>query len=423
MSNYLAVATATAAIRQILLNAFSSATYEFMGASVKTERPEKLKEAGFVGANLYLYQVGPNAAYRNSDLATRTSSGSLIQRPQVGLDLNYLLTFYGDDDTLEPQRLLGCAVSALNAQPVLTRPLIQEAVELAREFGDYLKGSDLTDQIESVKITPLYLNLDEISKLWTVFFQTAHTLSIFYQGSVVLIDADLVPEAQLPTRAANFYTSLMPPPVIGQISSQQGANEPIVAGTTLIVSGERLSAYATHALADGIELPVDNIDPGGASFNVTIPLNLLMAGTQNLKVVRETLMGTPPKPVAVESNTVSFVLRPTITKVSVLPREGDGDEPPVTKLLEVRVGSLIGATQQVVLLLNEIVSRPPASYTFNVNARARNSNRIVVPIPGVEPGTYLVRLRVDGAESLLVVDSDPTSPSYNRYIAPQVIIE
>jgi hypothetical protein len=193
LSNYLAVATATAAIRQILLNAFSSATYEFMGASVKTERPEKLKEAGFVGANLYLYQVGPNAAYRNSDLATRTSSGTLIQRPQVGLDLNYLLTFYGDDDTLEPQRLLGCAVSALNAQPVLTRPLIQEAVALAREFGDYLKGSDLADQIESVKITPLYLNLDEISKLWTVFFQTAHTLSIFYQGSVVLIDADLVP--------------------------------------------------------------------------------------------------------------------------------------------------------------------------------------------------------------------------------------
>lgn len=190
MSNYLAVATVTAAIRQILLNAFSSATYEFKGASVKTERPEKLKEAGFVGANLYLYQVGPNAAHRNSDLATRTSSGTLIQRPQVGLDLNYLLTFYGDDDTLEPQRLLGCAVSALNAQPVLTREMIQSAV---REFAGYLARSDLADQIESVKITPLYLNLDEISKLWTVFFQTAHTLSIFYQGSVVLLDADLVP--------------------------------------------------------------------------------------------------------------------------------------------------------------------------------------------------------------------------------------
>lgn len=108
----------------------------------------------------------------------------------MGLDLNYLLTFYGDDDTLEPQRLLGCAVSALNARPVLTRELIQEAVALA---GDYLNGSDLAEHIESVKITPLYLNLDEISKLWTVFFQTAHTLSIFYQGSVVLIDADLVP--------------------------------------------------------------------------------------------------------------------------------------------------------------------------------------------------------------------------------------
>lgn len=423
MSNYLAVATATAAIKQILLNAFNSATYEFMGASVKTERPEKLKEAGFVGANLYLYQINPNAAYRNSDLATRTSNGKLIQQPQVALDLNYLLTFYGNDDTLEPQRLLGCAVSALNARPVLTRPLIQEAVAMAREFGDYLKGSDLAHQIESVKITPLYLNLDEISKLWTVFFQTAHTLSIFYQGSVVLIDADLVPEASLPVRAANVYSSLTPPPIIEQIIPQQGASDAIVVGTTLVVSGHRLRAYATHAISNGTELPLDHLDPEGAFFQVTIPPNLLLAGTQNLKVVRETLMGQPPKPMAVESNTVSFILRPTITKVSVLPREENGDAPPGTDVLEVQVAPIIGQTQQVLLLLNQLISRPPASYTFNVEGRTRDTNRLVIPIPGVEPGTYLVRLQVDGAESLLVVDSDPTSPSYRRYISPQVIIE
>jgi hypothetical protein len=39
-------------------------------------------------------------------------------------------------------------------------------------------------------------------------------------------------------------------------------------------------------------------------------------------------------------------------------------------------------------------------------------------------GTYLVRVQVDGAESLLTVRSDPNQPDPNdpRYIAPQVTI-
>jgi hypothetical protein len=38
------------------------------------------------------------------------------------------------------------------------------------------------------------------------------------------------------------------------------------------------------------------------------------------------------------------------------------------------------------------------------------------------PGSYLLRLRVDGAESQLQVDEDPTSPTFNQYIGPTVTV-
>jgi hypothetical protein len=37
-------------------------------------------------------------------------------------------------------------------------------------------------------------------------------------------------------------------------------------------------------------------------------------------------------------------------------------------------------------------------------------------------GTFLLRVRVDGAESALTVDTNKLSPTYNQYIGPLVTI-
>ena len=45
------------------------------------------------------------------------------------------------------------------------------------------------------------------------------------------------------------------------------------------------------------------------------------------------------------------------------------------------------------------------------------------PIPSTFPtGDFLLRLRVDGAESPLDVDTDPASPTFNQYTGPEVTI-
>src|ERR1051325_715452 len=121
MSNHLAVATVTAVLHNNL-QAVLDAEVSSLQAHVKHVRPNaSASDLPTTGINLFLFQITPNAAARNADLPTRRSDGSFINRPAAALDLHYLLTFYGDDAKFEPQILLGCAVRALHAQPVLTR--------------------------------------------------------------------------------------------------------------------------------------------------------------------------------------------------------------------------------------------------------------------------------------------------------------
>ncbi len=168
MSNFLAIATVTAALRRTLQAALD---IDVPGAKVTTVRPDG-SGSGVpnTGANLYLYQVTPNASLRNADMPNRNSEGRLIQRPQVALDLHYLLTFYGDDNELKPQRLLGSVVRTLHARPVLTRQMIKKTID-DPAFA-FLHNSNLAEAFETVKFTPVPLSLEELSKLWSVFFQT-----------------------------------------------------------------------------------------------------------------------------------------------------------------------------------------------------------------------------------------------------------
>src|SRR5262249_12944870 len=124
MSNFLAVATVTATLSQLIQAAVGT---DVPGATVTRMRPESVATGTpSTTVNLYLYQVTTNTAWRNADVPTRRPNGQLMQYPQVALELHYLLSFYGDEEQLEPQRLLGSAVRTLHARPVLTRQMIRD---------------------------------------------------------------------------------------------------------------------------------------------------------------------------------------------------------------------------------------------------------------------------------------------------------
>src|SRR5215213_1584291 len=172
MSNHLAVATVTAVLARMLSEALAEAPAGGVeSARVTTLRPDMLAAADgdARGINVFLYQVSANVPWATADLPTRRVDGAPLQRPHQALDLHYLLTFSGDERVLEPQRMLGTAVSTLVARPVLSRELVRDVLVRARadDPTTWEQFSDLAEQIDVVRMSWLPLNLEELSKLWS----------------------------------------------------------------------------------------------------------------------------------------------------------------------------------------------------------------------------------------------------------------
>jgi hypothetical protein len=427
MSNFLAISTVTESLRQMLEAELSKDLSG--GARCTAVRPmgngssDGLPE---LGANLYLYQASPNPSWRNADLPTRREDGTIIQRPRMALDLYYLLTFYGDEKRLEPQRAMGSVLRTLHSRPVLTRDQIRSAVNAV----DFISGSDLAEEPEQVKFTPIPLSVEELYNMWSGLFQTPYNLSMAYQASVVFVEGDESPQKALPVRARNLYVSPFRQPVIERIMSMESkgmaafADQPILVGHILVILGSHLKGDLTLVRIGGVVVEPETVEENRIEITLAsppLPPHLLRAGPQGIQVVHQMLMGTPPVPHrGIESNVLAFVLRPAIVSMEVSDLKMVG--PLVYGVMSLKVNPAVRKGQRTAVLLNEISSTPEA-YTFYLNACIEDSNFITLSVDGVRPGRYLVRIQVDGAESLLHVDSDQKSPTYNQYIGPVVIVE
>ena len=97
MSNFLAVATVSAALQRLLTPTVSAAVG---GAEVWVDRSDVKRQKS--GVNIYMYRTSLDSVWRNEDLPGRTSDGTLRGRPKVAVSLHYLLTCHGKDDELDP---------------------------------------------------------------------------------------------------------------------------------------------------------------------------------------------------------------------------------------------------------------------------------------------------------------------------------
>lgn len=419
MSNSLAIATVTEVLCQVVHTAAEHALSKTVVAH--TGRPEEPGALADPSVYLYLYQVTVNGALRNSDLPTRSSDGRLQQKPQVALDLHYLIVFYGDDTELEAQRMLGAVMSSLHAQPVLGKVQIQNALDALTLLGKtYLDGSDLAEAVEQVKLTPVSLSLEENSKLWSVLLQTRHALSVAYQASVVLIESEDTPQQALPVSERGVTGIPFNQPLIEQIRVLNDEDEvlpihqPIEAGATLLIKGKRLQGRITRVFIDDKEMTGASI--ADSEIRLKLPnanASSLRAGIKSLQVVHSIMLNEPP----VEhdfssSNVFPFALRPTIATVIM---QGAA--------IQIQFITRVGKSQRVFLILNELNNPKPKSYRLNapkdngVTDPVTETDVIDFPAAGiVGSGTYLVRVQVDGAESMLQKAGD------GKYDQPRVTV-
>ena len=442
MSNYLAITTVTASLGHFLQQFVEAAV---PNAKVTTERPDGTgnTQAG-ARLNIYLYQVTPNAAWRNADLPTRDSDGNIIQKPRAALDLHYLLSFYGKEAEFEPQRMLGNVVNALHAKPVLTRKIITDAIKNLTTNNSalaFLNNSNLVEEIELVKFTPTTLTLEELSRLWAVFFQTQYALSATYQASVVLIESEDTPRPTLPVRERNVYAIPLQFPIVEKIRPASETEDAIIAGGDIVISGRNLRGDVTRVSFGGSGEQVAPAEVTNIEIKLTLPPGL-RAGAQGLQIVQMLMIGSPPvEHRGVESNIAAFALRPVITVPAPIPAGGQGSK--LTKTtengvdfisgkLDVNFTPKVGKTQRVVLLLNEFNppgSRPPRAYKFaapkdnGVTDQNQNDTAtIAFDINRVVAGDYLVRAQVDGAENKLEREMNESSPAFNQYTGPRAMI-
>jgi hypothetical protein len=251
VSNALAVATVTRALAHVVERA---ARKEVSGAEVLTARPEGAVTEARI--HLFLYQVSHDPHQRNGDLPSRTGSGTVRQRPTAALVLHYLLSFHGNERSLEPHRMLGAVARDLHAEPILTRGLVRSV-----STGD-LEASNLADAPDVVRVTPLPLNAEDLSKIWMMFSQIPYSLSVAYEARVVLIEAE-----EAPTPA---------PPVLRRGDEDRGAETvlgpfPLLDGYEIgrpdaPLSGARLPSYPSAAL--GLRLRLRGSNLGGDTVTV-----------------------------------------------------------------------------------------------------------------------------------------------------------
>lgn len=403
MSNALAIANVTAVFRQIIETAvnaaFPSPPPGWAGISVRTERPTST-DLDARAVRLFLYQVTPNAALRNNDLPTRAARGNLIQRATAAIDLHYLLTFYGNEANLEPQIMLGAVIRDIHARPVVPTQIIRDATGR----GGGMEGSNLAEQAERIKFTQSPLSLEELSKLWSVFFQAPYALSIAYQAAVVLIDGEESPSPALPvlTRGLadhGINISVGPFPAIESIHI--GAPEDIgqharvpsypsaQVGDMLTITGNNLGAETvsvdfnhiklglTHTIVvhpgdrTGTELTIRIIDDAAASTTWAAGLYTVTVSLAN---------GGPTR----TTNQLPLPFSPKITNIAPVRAGGD-----VT--LTISFSPAIRSTQRASLLIldREVeAGAHTAATTLQFNTQIGSIT------------DEIVRLRVDGVDSL-----------------------
>jgi len=428
MSSPLAIAAVTAAIKDLLNDGLLNNDLSGIGSFTVTSLPPDRISTGQTEPNqlnVFLYQVTPNIGWRNAMLPSRDVGGTQLTNPPLALDLHFLVTAYGADD-LNAEILLGYAMQLLHDTPVLTRQQLRtvlggvnpvDGTILPSPFGA-MSAADLADQVELIKITPVFLNTEDLSKLWTSM-QARYRPSMAYMASVVLIQSAASTKAAPPVLkrgtddrgpvalAAPFASLTSARPAASDLLPAARLGDQIrIAGSNLNSEGTIVVLFEHAATGDVVELNPDS-PPSQDQLLVTIPSVLADPDAMHLwqtGLYRVSLRITRPNIPSYQTNSVPLAFSPRIT---VAPLNAAAGNFTVTLTASPRVG----AQQEAgALLVFGSSTFSPAS--VNSPADTQQATTLTFDLTGITAGDYLVRLRVDGIDSIPVVSSG-TPPQFN----------
>jgi hypothetical protein len=388
MSNPSAIAAVTATL-QTILGAAVTADPNLNDTTVTALPPDKARGTITTNQlNLFLYQVLPNAAWRNMDMPKSVRPGETGMSP-LALDLRYLITAFGrENDTSQPfdHHLLGKAMSVLYDHALLGPEEIQVA----------FPGSGLESQPDRVRITLQPLSVDDISKLW-MGFATQYRISVGYDVSVTLIDSTQPVRTPLPVlkRGPQDRGPLSAASLVPQIPTLYAVTPPnqqpsARLGDTLTLTGVNLNGtnvgvqFNNPLGAAAVEV-APSAGAGPSQLTVQIPNqpSVWPAGFYTVAV----LLQRPGETYRRTTNQLAFSLAPTVT---IAPANAPAGNITYTATCSPEVWP-----GQVASLLLGNLEIPAQSFTATTGT-------LTFAASDVAAGSYYFRLRIDGVDSLLV---------------------
>ena len=447
MSSAFAIAAVTAVLKDLLNDGLIdhdlSATGNVKVTALPLDRIAATNADERSQINLFLYHVTPNSGWRNVGLPSRDVNGGRLTNPPLALDLHYLVTAYGAEE-FHAEALLGYAMQLLHETPMLTRQMINQTLKPTLPAGvslppglQMLSTSDLAEQVELIKICPQTLTTEEMSRLWTAT-QARYRPTAAYQISVVLIQETKPVRSALPvlTRGPQdqgpiAQADLTPPfPTLeridlpkNQISAQMNDQITLVgyhlagdkgdpAQVTLRVS------LTNHRLQDPILVDVPAAQRTDKSITLTIPHQagvFYPSGFYRLSA-QVAPNGKPDE--MQESNELPLLVAPRILNINgtILPAS------PNLPISVARTGLLPSGLGNVTLTIKCIPKvMPEQSVSLVVGNRevvadvhTVQTDTLTFALRAVAAGTYRLRLRVDGVDSLLVDRSDALQPKFDE---------
>lgn len=422
MSNHLAIAAVTAALGRLIQDGLDR---DVPGATVSFDRPGGQGDANRRGVTLFLFQLTPNPHLRNLDLPLRDGEARRRSRASAAYDLHYLISAYGTAATFEPERVLGSVVRRLHEHAVLGRDLIRAALADPANAAS-LAGADLAEAPELVKLSPTPLSLEELSKLWSILFQTAYRPSIAYRATTVQIEAEREVGRAVPVRLPRGWVVPMAEASVESVRAADGPQAPIVWGGRVVLSGRGFRLPGATILIGGAPAEPETVTDGSAEI-VLAPASLggrtLRAGIGTAAIRLPAPPDSPPA-LARQSAPCPFLLRPRLAippgAIAAGPPDGEGRR---DGTIAVDLSPPLAEGQRARLRLDRVSPRPPLSVVLAPAFDSTPSyplTRVPFGFAGLPAGTWLVRGEVDGAESPLETVTDPEDPAFGTVVGPTV---
>lgn len=351
--------------------------------------------------NIFMFRSSINPAWRNQDLPD-PGGKQQPRQPLLPLDLAYLITAYGAKT--QPD-----VIREVFAHQILGRLMLKLHDAPEWKLKDFPNNSGIKNQVDPIRITPMPMNLDEMTKLWSSF-QSAYRSSVAYEVGVVLIESDRdevtpLPVTQRgPTDTGWDATSQLPAQLMSvQLDTQHQPGARVgervkILGQNLLQGGAPELRLEHRLFTDPILVTPEKITDQTIVFKIPGNSPAWLAGPYQVRLQSTIAAGSGSRTAV--SNALPFTILPEIVPPPAgLTVTSSGS----SRFLKLPCRPSIHPDQSVEVLIGSV---PIATLSLSTPNRVDvNWNTTTTQFPDGED--RFVRLKVDGVESLLI---DPAKP-------------